>query len=1181
MKASFKHKLKAALKPNQFLNAQRDMKSKEELDVCNNIVAACSIMETKGWKPKAVALEANRAAASITHAAIRDTEAWARYAETQTSYSRDFSALAAEILLEKPSRPNTTRVGTSHLDEDKGLLIHCWNNPTCAMNFVQGWSRLWQALIEFRIFGIAAPASTTFSIQAEYVTVVALPSAYVRDTDPVLLDSTESLARFMLRGLCASLHIPDVVLPLYRARDGKLYVLSLAPILHERLEDSVHVARKELLLRRSLAGKTSKTAATYLRESLIAATISSVLKRLQDIEDRSAAGIVKEGLLRSAMRSHGVNMCFLFEVNRQATARSIAAEGDERTSLVAIAGACLIEILGRTLKHFVRVDIALLKQEGKKNADDRLDVINRIARLTLTKDKDFWAEHINRNIREKFGAPEDFTLAPADVHLPTVLRVMSTKIGCIFGQDEGRFSAFNEISAAWALGCELHPALVEQMNEEASNAFTEQQWSESKAFAVDTDAFVAFTARALATSILLDKEKNKLLQLLEERRTSVKNRFARAWFGLIGVELPFAARKEMLTSYVTEELQTTDGYSPEDWSVSGFAYLQLITGRGSKAAESLYSAACFAATKVDWMDVQLHPCLLSQVSTLGERASVMQPAEVKHFHDALHHVAAKMRQQGAGSSACDYVRPLLQALSVPKPAAGLDQRRDVACFILTIHKETLGQSDHRYFLCVFLLGLLCSYSSDNPKLVQVMENLVSTAAHEPQGPVERMKHRTSLEFTAKKPATTEALRSTSRYGSDESKRLIIDFIGFAESSSGARTLRQAAENQSNDQVAPQNATEETGKEPETSETEVKRTSTEQTTSDSPRPASRRSTPHRDEEKEGDEKSAGQDQHASRAKPSPRRRSPTPEPQVASKPSTPSKDRQPSENDEKAVAPPPDQEQQRKHDKKRTPKATPTPSPRRHQPQEAEPPQRRSPKPTSVTAADSRADQPPKTEPVADEGHTAPSDCDPASPLNTSQNRSASFASTKELKRQLSLKRSVFWSQQEKTAPTEPEPAKQKILKKAPARDDPLRFKGKKKVYVKPNVFPLDDEPDVPPPPETTPCFLIKFSSKIPPHPCEAEMKRRDAQRRALAAMELAKHGVGRHKQLQKLEVPTLTTSFERTRSHSAPHSATMLVGPVRNDEHTHVHLTPERRRPHSTHPFEGVTSVSPKRRNMK
>ena len=383
-------------------------------------------------------------------------------------------------------------VGNSRLVVDEAIMVHVWTNPRSARNFVNLWSRVWQAIFEHRIVGIHCPFSAMFCIQGEYVSVTALPPLQLMNQTcsyyPSLDCANDGLLSYSAARLARALLLPtDVPFPLINAKDGHFYLVSIEVLLVKEHQipgfDGV-VIRRELLHRQLFAaGASSSTSSTtpsvaaipsavYLRESaipqLVDYLLGEVLLSRQD-EQLQPSRLVSDHVLRDSFHRFGVNMNLLYYVLRQAKLRrgkiaaasrhSKAAVGSKSPQSTNNGGSkavyealqCLVysEMVGRVLKQFARADMIIHNSLGKRTEADRLDVVNRITMYVMGKSPTFWTDHVMPAIREKFAPPKDFTLSFEDISPAAALKVMTLKIGCEFSLELLRFVRFNTVTGIW------------------------------------------------------------------------------------------------------------------------------------------------------------------------------------------------------------------------------------------------------------------------------------------------------------------------------------------------------------------------------------------------------------------------------------------------------------------------------------------------------------------------------------------------------------------------------------------------------------------------------------------------------------------------------------------------------------------------------------------------------------
>ena len=468
----FRHSLPRNVEP---INVFRKMVIGEEDRVCHDLIKCCSLLESK-WDAPAIA-KFNGAAQSILQLpldVLRRPETWHNWWSGVTGNSKEYEVLAQRLYQENitnrvagydsdPMLP----VGKSRLHERSTTMFHVWECPEAARNFVQGWTRVWQAILEHRIEGIFAPFSVMFCIEGTYVSATALPPLLVKNQTPLVLPgpgAPTTMLAYMAEQLMSALHIPGEVegLVLAHGIDGRYYLVSLKEALTHKLPPpfQTYIVRTEALTRCMRDGALSQSS-RYVMRTLVPKTVEeaakAVLKRRQD--DRAVSDLVRDGLLKNIMHAHGVNLALLHHIALCAHHRLLETQDSAYKVIIDIA---FTEIVGRVLKMFIRNDIIFQSREGRDSPSDRLDVVNRIANLVTSKDLPFWNDLVVPAARVKYNAPDTFDLTHLQVHLSTTLRIASARIGCEYNAEAGRFDRFVPTAGSWVLACKAPDFLASE-----------------------------------------------------------------------------------------------------------------------------------------------------------------------------------------------------------------------------------------------------------------------------------------------------------------------------------------------------------------------------------------------------------------------------------------------------------------------------------------------------------------------------------------------------------------------------------------------------------------------------------------------------------------------------------------------------------------------------------------------
>lgn len=572
----------------------------EEDRVCLDLIKCCSMMEGK-WNVTAHAT-LNGAAQSILQTSLdvlRKPEAWQSWWNSLTESAKGLEEIAHRLYLENSSERMSDYdndpmhpVGTSRLHERTQTMLHVWQSPESAKLFAQGWTRAWQALLEHRIEGIFVPFTVLFCIEGRYVSVTALPPLLVKESPPVLLPGSQaansSLITTSIEHLMQALKLPEDVKGLVVAPgfDGRHYVVSLKELIVRRLpppfEDSViRTEALHLCMRENALSQSDK----YVLRTLVPAAVEdlakAILRRRQD--DRSIADLTKDGLLRMVLHSNGVNMTLLHHVSLCAQHRFLETQENAYRTIIDLS---YTEMVGRVLKQFVRVDMMYHANEGRDSHEDRLDVVNRFAHLFVSKDVPFWLDFVLPAVRHKFKAPDTFELSHDQVHIPTVLRICSARVGVEYVQQLQRFDKFTFISGMWLLCCKApdwlateSPRTAEQIKEQVMSLWKETEPIENPKMKR------VFRARAFLSSVMLNtatlvakEEFDKLTQFAETQGATMETRIEdiRLTSLMLDMRMEPAEKRKLVERYVKKVSKFPSGNFGLDGALITAKYIQAV-----------------------------------------------------------------------------------------------------------------------------------------------------------------------------------------------------------------------------------------------------------------------------------------------------------------------------------------------------------------------------------------------------------------------------------------------------------------------------------------------------------------------------------------------------------------------------------------------------------------------------
>lgn len=120
-----------------------------------------------------------------------------------------------------------------------------------------------------------------------------------------------------------------------------------------------------------------------------------------------------------------------------------------------LAHTCCMEMFARTLKDLARLDVlggfTTTASDFKTSTTVRVDMVNRLARLAASRDRDFLYGFIMPHLKAKFKCPEEFELSWDIMTTGALLKVLSLHLGAEYGVVEGRFHAFAAFAQKKAL----------------------------------------------------------------------------------------------------------------------------------------------------------------------------------------------------------------------------------------------------------------------------------------------------------------------------------------------------------------------------------------------------------------------------------------------------------------------------------------------------------------------------------------------------------------------------------------------------------------------------------------------------------------------------------------------------------------------------------------------------------
>lgn len=705
----------------------------EEDRVCLDLIKCCGLMEGK-WNVTAHAT-LNGAAQSLLQTSLevlRKPEAWQSWWNSLSESAKGLEELAHRLYLENssermsdydndPMRP----VGTSRLHERTQTMLHVWHSPESAKLFTQGWTRVWQVLLEHRIEGVFVPFTTMFCIEGRYVSVTALPPLLVKDSPPVLLPGTQpsnsSLVATSIEHLMQALKLPEDVKGLVVAPgfDGRHYVVSLKEIISRRLPppfeaNTIRTEALHLCMRENALSQADK----YVLRTLVPAAVEdlakAILRRRQ--EDRSIADLTKDGLLRIVLHANGVNMTLMHHVSLCAQHRFLETQENAYRTIIDLG---YTEMVGRVLKQFVRVDIMYHANEGRDSEDDRLDVVNRFAHLFVSKDVPFWLDYVLPAVRHKFKAPDTFELSHDQVHIPTVLRICSARIGCEYVQQLQRFDKFTSISGMWLLCCRAPDWLAtetartaEQIKEQVMGLWKETEPIENPKMKR------VFRARAFLSSVMLNtatlvakEEFDKLTQFAETQGATMETRIEdiRLTSLMLDMRMEPGDKRKLVERYVKKVSKFPSGNFGLDGALITAKYIQAVNALkalGDVPPLELIEAALRQFDSIPGMNFPFSVVHAQALITAEQALPGVQESTVPIYHKIVKEAQRVIGELHGPVQLAKYLHRALWAMIDCPIVEGHPGSAMIGADAFKAHTAAFGIEDNRTAQVAYITGIL-------------------------------------------------------------------------------------------------------------------------------------------------------------------------------------------------------------------------------------------------------------------------------------------------------------------------------------------------------------------------------------------------------------------------------------------------------------------------------------------
>lgn len=707
----------------------------EEDRVMADMIKCCALMEGR-WSVTAHA-SSNGTAQSILQTsldALRKPDAWQSWWSTLNEGAKAFEDLATRLYAEScaggagefdqdPMQP----VGTSCLHERTQTMLHLWHSPECAKMFTRLLIRVWQTLFEHRIEGIFAPYSVLFCIEGRYVSVIALPPLLPRQQPPIPVpgrDGPSSAASSLISAaaeqLLHALHCPPDVTNLVVAPgfDGRHYIVSLRELLARRLPPpfELQLIRPEALLSCMRDNALTQADRFVLRTSVPNAVedlAKTLLKRRQ--EDRSISELTKEGILRMVLHSNGVNVSLLHHVLLCAQHRFLETQEAAYRLIIDLSNT---EMVGRVLKQFIRVDMMYQNNEGRFTLDDRLDVVNRFAGLLISKDVPFWLDYVLPALRIKFHAPETFELSHDQVHIPTVLRIASSRIGCEYSTSAQRFDKFAVISGMW-LGCCRAPDWVapdvprtaEQVKELVIGL-----WKESDAIE-SVKMKRAFKARAMVASVMLNTgtsfakdEFDRISQFSETQGSTMESRIEDIRLASIMLDLRMEVdeKRKLAEKYVRKVSKFPSGNFAVDGPLITLKYLQAVTALkmiGDVPPVELIEAALRQFDSIPNTNFPFSVVHAQSLVTAEQAVPGLSEKSITVFHSIVNEAKRVISEKHGGQQLAKYLHRAMWAMVDSPIAEGHEGSALLAAEAFRAHVAAYSIEDNRTAQLAYLTAL--------------------------------------------------------------------------------------------------------------------------------------------------------------------------------------------------------------------------------------------------------------------------------------------------------------------------------------------------------------------------------------------------------------------------------------------------------------------------------------------
>jgi hypothetical protein len=637
----------------------------------------------------------------------------------------------------------------TYMDPERLVMIHVWDNPRACRLFVQMWQRAAQVLFENRIELFHAPVSVVNIIDGTFVSVTAIPPIADTKKFPPLRnvgvsESTQLLSDHVAEQFIRCLNCDHEERPLkegltlYPGLDGRFYLmdipLSLLPTFGPgEVPSPFIIPRAEGLYRRlAETAQESVPIASFVVDYQVPKALEHLLQAVSKIDSPTVDLIVRENRLSLLLHEFGINVCFLGELYTQ-TAKFKPRSPQEEVNLLLIQSAVATEIVGRTLKHMIRIDCHV-GAAGSKDRDlsrsctnerGRIDVVNRIARLIVGKRDDFLENHILPIARKKFRCPT-FVTTWAIVNPGTCLKLISARTGAEFSQSEGRFFRFVPCASKDLVVVACNSALEGLLCDDLSQteAGCKDVWAQCDG-SPEGVLHETLLIRASALSIITNSCKNKVpLNLVTtEAGSSLHHLFHLQLTGLFGEVLTKETKK---TTTVQDFLSRLKGYAAEAAAKNPVnpesTYYSLKLLQAAPLIESVNKQASISPEfleegvkvflsqpHVDFVYSAQHAQALRDIE--GMIPVLTEPQIQAFLEGTVDSILDALQNNGRIGSAAKYAARVTTQLIGVTAAETCNQASKTARLSYTLHLKAFGLEDPRTTFALYTLGVLALSST--------------------------------------------------------------------------------------------------------------------------------------------------------------------------------------------------------------------------------------------------------------------------------------------------------------------------------------------------------------------------------------------------------------------------------------------------------------------------------------